>query len=113
MRKTPLAVPLTVAAPPSMQHYLGQYFGKGDRSSREEPADEYARTLLAEAGRISYHGHLAVYSGNVGAASDAAGMMRDAARLLDLYEQRQRARDAADEARRQARKAAARAKAKA
>jgi hypothetical protein len=71
MRKTPaLAVPLKAAAPPSMQHYYGQFFQSRGGSPSAVPADEYDRTLLAEAGRLSCHGHLELYGG---AASDAAG----------------------------------------
>jgi hypothetical protein len=103
MKKTPAqAVPLKVAAPPSMQHYFGQFFPSRSGEPGAAPADEYDATLLAEAGRISCHARLAVSSGDV----QAAGMLRDAARLIDLYQQRQNARAEDDEARRQARKAA-------
>jgi hypothetical protein len=100
-----LVVPLKVASPPAMQHYYGDFFTSGaDRPPEPEPADEYDRTLLAEAGRISCHARMAVYRGDV----QAAGMLRDAARLLDLFQQRQNARGAAEDARKPSRKAARR-----
>jgi hypothetical protein len=96
--------------PFSLSHYGGHYFSNalpcescgaaanrryaaGD--SRRLPLDEYDLTLQEEAYRLAYHAKATISKGEHDAA---AGMLRDAARLLDLLGQRQRAKQQAEDA---------------
>lgn len=73
------------------------------QSPRDEPHDLYDLTLRNEAARVIHHASARV--GSISDANETAGMLRDAARLLDLLGARQRAREAVDEAARDAREA--------
>lgn len=107
-KPTALVAPLQ---PWALSHYGGRFF-KGTLPcescgaasvSHVEPADEYDLTLQREAARLAYHARAEI---NRGHADFAAGMLRDAARLLDLLGQRQGVRSDAELARRPRRKAA-------
>jgi len=90
---------------PAAQHNSSYYFKAAmpyyRHGMQAPPADEYERTLADEAKRIIYHADSEIHEGDPLAA---AGMLRDAARLMDLWEQRKRARWDAAEARKAQRK---------
>src|SRR2546426_7642011 len=98
---------------PALHPYAGSHFpaavacascgGSARHGLKEPPADEYEEVLADEAGRLVEHAQREIWDGH---AIDAAGMLRDAARLLDLLEQRRRARNAAQDAALSRRKAA-------
>lgn len=91
--------------PWACSHYDGHFFkgtlpceSCGDAAVHQtEPDDPYDRTLQREARRIVEHASCEIGRGHYFHVASAAGMLRDAARLLDLLGQRQRARDAAEE----------------
>jgi hypothetical protein len=103
-RKSNAAALVAPLQPSGLSHYGGHFF-KGTLPcescgaasvSYVDLVDEYDRTLQREARRIVEHASDEI---NRGMAGNAAGMLRDAARLLDLLGQRQSARDQAkDEA---------------
>ena len=92
--------------PPMALEYAGHFFrdalpcehcgAASNKGKTTEPADPYDRTLLNEARRVIHHAGC----GLAGAGADSlavlnsAGMLRDAARLLDLLMERHRAREA-------------------
>lgn len=86
----------------AQQHYGGHYFRNvmpcrscGEAAvGWQQPTDEHERTLQEEAHRLAHHGSTEIIAAN---PVEAAGMLRDAARLLDLWAQRQQARDDAQE----------------
>ena len=83
---------------PAQSHYTGHYFKNvmpcqscGAAEVREvQPMDEYEQTLRDEASRLASYARDEIDAGSV---VEAAGMLRDAARLLDLWRQRARARE--------------------
>src|SRR5882762_5706544 len=90
---------------PASHHFYGSYFpaatccascgGRARHGEKTPPSDEYEMALAGEAGRLVEHAQSVIWDGN---AVASAGMLRDAARLLDLLEARMRTRRDAEDA---------------
>src|SRR5712664_2688417 len=63
----------------------------------EEENDEYVLTFSGEVSRILYHAEGEVRHGGLFSACEVAGMLRDAARMMDIIEARRRERYEAEQ----------------
>jgi hypothetical protein len=86
----------------SVRRYTGGFFGNtmpcescGEApNTRQALLDEHSQVLHDEAARLAYHAQSEIHAQDY---EDAAGMLRDAARLLDLAISRRRAAQEARE----------------
>ena len=102
------AVADSPGAIPASLEYGGSFFGAAvscehcgaavNEGKNGESPDPHGRTLLNEARRVVYHAHAALARAGSDSleALNAAGMLRDAARLLDLFIDRLRTRTRAE-----------------